>query len=277
MPLLQVDDQVRLHVEDFGSGAPVLLVPGWPLTLRFWEPQVAALVAAGHRVIGYDRRGFGRSDRPWGGYDQAAFTADLAAVVDGLGLTGVSLVGFGTGCAEALAYAATSTRVRRLVLGSPVLFPGPLAGDLHDAAARHRIPVLDEVLRRLFAVDGQDALDEQTRLYLLREACDGAPQATLGALGTWRDADPGPDLARVTVPVLVIAGGRDAFVDPDGGAERVARSIAGARLACVPDAPHGASVTHAEEWNRLLLAELRAGEHDPTVGSGAAEGIRRMT
>ena len=85
---------VSLHYTDQGAGAPVVLIHGWPLSGRSWEAQVPALVAAGHRVITYDRRGFGQSSQPWDGYDYDTFAADLDALLTSLDLRGVTLVGF---------------------------------------------------------------------------------------------------------------------------------------------------------------------------------------
>ncbi|MFD1938843.1 MULTISPECIES: alpha/beta fold hydrolase [Nonomuraea] len=247
---------MTLFYEDFGEGEPVVLVHGWPLSQRFWEAQVGAFVAAGRRVVSYDRRGFGRSSQPWDGYDHDTFTGDLAAVVDALGLTGVALVGFSTGCAEAASYTAGSDRVSRLVLASPVVYPDPLAHELRTAAAGHRVHMLDDVLLRFFAVDGHSALDEQTRLYQLRLAADASPRATAESLAVWEAADPGLDLARIAVPTLIVQGEADAFVPPEDGGRRVARAVAGSVLTTIPAAPHAAPLTHHEQWNQLVLEFL---------------------
>src|SRR5438270_14092584 len=98
MPRLQVATEkkspVELHYEDHGSGKPVVLIHGWPLSGRSWESQVPALIDAGYRVITYDRRGFGKSSQPWTGYDYDTFAADLNALMEHLDLTEVTLVGF---------------------------------------------------------------------------------------------------------------------------------------------------------------------------------------
>ncbi|GAB1819461.1 alpha/beta fold hydrolase [Herbidospora sp. RD11066] len=238
---------MRLFYEDFGEGEPVVLIHGWPLSHRFWEAQTGPFVAAGKRVIAYDRRGFGRSSQPWTGYDLATFTADLARLIDALGLDRVSLVGFSTGAAEAVRYTAESAKVCRLVLASPVLFPDPLAADLHTAATRHRLPMLDDVLLRMFAVDGEQALDEQTRRYLLRQAAEASPKGTADSLLAWSDADPEPDLKRVGAPTLVVAGEADAFVPA---------RVPGVTPLVIAEAPHGAPLTHGEQWNEQVLAFL---------------------
>ncbi len=247
---------MSLRYEDVGDGPPVVLVHGWPLSLRFWEPQIGALVTAGHRVVCYDRRGFGRSSQPWNGYDLGTFTADLAALIENLNLIEPALVGFSTGCAEAVSYAAASGRVARLVLGSPVVYADPLAHELLIASRRHRIPMLDDVLLRFFAVDGRGTLDEPTRQYLLRQAADASAKATADSLAAWGAADPGADLGHLAAPTLIIQGERDAFVALEDSGARVARAIAGSSAVTIPDAPHGAPFTHHEQWNELILEFL---------------------
>src|ERR1700756_5684669 len=109
---------IEVYYEDHGSGSPVVLIHGWPLSGASWEKQTAALLAAGHRVITYDRRGFGRSSKPATGYDYDTFAADLAAVLDALSLEKVDLVGFSMGTGEVTRYLGKygSARVRRAVL-----------------------------------------------------------------------------------------------------------------------------------------------------------------
>src|SRR5258708_36684215 len=98
---------IELYYEDHGSGPPVVLIHGWPLNGDAWEKQTAALLAAGHRVITYDRRGFGRSRKPAVGYNYDTFAADLDPVLFALDLTGVSLVGHSMGTGEITRYIGT--------------------------------------------------------------------------------------------------------------------------------------------------------------------------
>src|ERR1700692_3762197 len=95
---------IEVYYEDHGSGSPVVLIHGWPLSGASWEKQTAALLAAGHRVITYDRRGFGRSSKPAVGYNYNTFAADLDAVLGRLNLADVSLVGFSMGTGEVTRY-----------------------------------------------------------------------------------------------------------------------------------------------------------------------------
>src|SRR6202049_2358711 len=109
---------IDLYFEDHGSGSPVVLIHGWPLSGASWEKQTAALLAAGHRVITYDRRGFGRSSKPGVGYNYDTFAADLDVVLRSLDLTGVSLVGHSMGTGEITRYIGKygTKRLRKAVL-----------------------------------------------------------------------------------------------------------------------------------------------------------------
>ncbi|MEO3808853.1 alpha/beta hydrolase [Sphaerisporangium sp. B11E5] len=245
---------MSLFFEDFGEGPPVVLVHGWPLTHRFWEMQVFPLVESGHRVVTYDRRGFGASSQPWTGYDHETFTADLAALVETLDLTAATLVAFSTGCAEAVRYAAAApATVTRLVLAAPALYPDPVADDLRTAASRHRISMLDDLLLRYFSVDGLTGLDEQTRLHHLHQASSASPKATVDSLKAWTTATPGEHLARLTVPTLLIQAEADAFLPPEETTSRLAAAVPALEAATIAEAPHGAPLTHHEQWNELLL------------------------
>src|SRR5918911_2066655 len=126
MPRLQVGTEngaaIELHYESYGSGKPVVLIHGWPLSGRSWEAQVPALVAAGHRVITYDRRGFGASSQPWSGYDYDTFAADLAALLQHLDLRETALVGYSMGGGEVVRYLARygADRVAQVVLAAAI-------------------------------------------------------------------------------------------------------------------------------------------------------------
>lgn len=126
MPRLQVGtengDPVELHYEDHGAGAPVVLIHGWPLSGRSWERQLPALIEAGHRVVTYDRRGFGDSSQPYGGYDYDTFAADLDALLQHLDLRDVTLVGFSMGGGEVVRYIGTygTDRIAKAVLAAAV-------------------------------------------------------------------------------------------------------------------------------------------------------------
>ncbi|GAA2979387.1 alpha/beta fold hydrolase [Actinokineospora diospyrosa] len=247
MPQLRVGPDVDLYYEDVGAGPPVVLVPGWPLTLDSWECQVGAFAEAGHRVVGYDRRGFGRSTRAWTGYDAATLVADLAGLIEHLDLRSAVLVGFSSGAVEATGYLATrgTDRVRGLVLGGPLAGAVELGRDLQAAGRWHRVAMLDDVLTRFFSVNGEIVLDEATRSHLLHSAAGSSARGTLAAIDAW--ADPTVDLAVPDVPALVVVGDSDAVAPT--------RQIS-APTVTIPSGPHAAHVTHPQQWNEAVLAFL---------------------
>ncbi|MFF9147480.1 alpha/beta fold hydrolase [Streptomyces sp. NPDC014861] len=252
--------EVSLYYEDFGDGRPVVLVSGWPLTQAVWEGQVRAFVAAGHRVITFDRRGSGRSTRAWEGHDGDTLADDLHQLLEGLDLEGASLVGFSSGCGDITRYLAAHgpSRVESVVLASPIVVPcgDELVADLRTAAHRHRIPMLDGVLTRFFSVDGECVLDEPTRQYHLHLAASASPQATSDAIAHWPESHRPDDLTRLTVPTLIVHGAGDAFMPAEWSAAILARALPHARTAIVPTAPHGAPLTHPHQWNETVLRFL---------------------
>jgi non-heme chloroperoxidase len=260
---------IDLHYDDVGSGPSVVLVHGWPLSGRSWEAQVPALVDAGHRVITYDRRGFGWSSQPWGGYDYDTFAADLHALVEHLDLRDITLVGFSMGGGEVARYVGThgSERVSRAVFAAAVppflhLNDDNPDGGLDDATAQgfidsirgDRVQFLDGFLTGFFAAgDRTDLVSEPTRRYLLDIAEFASPKGTEDCVKAFTYTDFRDDLTRFDIPTLVIHGDSDAIVPFEVSGKRTAESVDGAELVVVADAPHGFNVSHADEFNRALL------------------------
>jgi non-heme chloroperoxidase len=186
---------IDLYYEDHGSGRPVVLIHGWPLSGRSWENQVGALVGAGHRVVTYDRRGFGRSSQPWDGYDYDTFAADLDALMTHLDLRAATLVGFSMGGGEVARYIArySTERVSKAVLAAavpPYLYQSEdnRKGGLDDATIRQfedgvrgdRIAFLEGFTTDFFvAGDRTDLISEPTRLYHRDIAAFASPKGTL--------------------------------------------------------------------------------------------------
>jgi len=202
-------EKVELHYEDHGSGKPVVLIHGWPLSGRSWEAQVPALIAAGHRVVTYDCRGFGWSSQPWGGYDYDTFAADLDALMTHLDLRGAALVGFSMGGGEVARYIATfgTARIARAVFASAV--PPFLAktddnpdGALDDATiqsfldgvATDRPAFLDGFATGFFTAGGELKVSEQTRQFAVSLALPASPRATAGCITAFGTTDFRDDL-----------------------------------------------------------------------------------
>jgi non-heme chloroperoxidase len=262
---------IELHYTDHGEGQPVVLMHGWATSGRAWEAQVPALVQAGYRVISYDRRGFGQSSQPWNGYEYDTFTADLAALLDHLGLTDAILVGFSMGGGEVVRYLSRfgSDRVSKIVLASsvtPCLFKSDdnPEGGIDDAfvtgmigeVAKDRFAFLDEFLNKYYSAGRKLKVSQQQKAYALSLAAAAFPRAMTESIDAWGRTDFRSDLAAVTVPTLVIHGDSDNIVPIEVSGERTAKAIPGSVLVVLQDAPHGVLMSHPEEWNSAVLQFL---------------------
>jgi pimeloyl-ACP methyl ester carboxylesterase len=273
MAFLQVGNEnsapVEIYYEDHGSGSPVVLIHGWPLSGRSWEGQVPALVEAGHRVVTYDRRGFGTSSQPWGGYDYDTFAADLATLIEHLDLSDVALVGFSMGGGEVARYIRSygTNRVAKAVLAGavpPYLYQSDdnPEGGLDDATIQQfkdgvrgdRIAFLDGFITDFFtAGDRSDLISEPSRLYHREIAAFASPKGTLDCIDAFGRTDFRNDLDKIDVPTLVIHGDSDAIVPFEVSGKRSHEAIANSSLVLIEGAPHGFNATHAEQFNRALL------------------------
>ena len=268
------NDQVELYYEDKGSGSPVVLIHGWPLSGRSWENQVPALIEAGHRVITYDRRGFGASSQPWNGYDYDTFADDLHALLVHLDLRDATLVGFSMGGGEVVRYLAKhgTDRVSKAVLAAavpPYLYKSddnPDGGlddatieQFQDGVRSDRLAFLDGFVSGFFtAGDRSDLVSEPNRLYNRDIAAFASPKGTLDCITAFGRTDFRGDIEKVTVPTLVIHGDADAIVPFEVSGKRSHESISGSTLALIEGGPHGLNVTHADEFNKALLDFLKS-------------------
>jgi non-heme chloroperoxidase len=273
MPFLSVATEgsapVELHYTDAGSGRPVVLIHGWPLSGRSWESQVPALVDAGYRVVTYDRRGFGASSQPWDGYDYDTFAADLDALLQHLDLRDVALVGFSMGGGEVVRYIGRygTERVSRAVLAAavpPYLYKSEdnPEGGLDDATIAQfeggvrgdRPAFVAGFVETFFAAGGRtDLVSDQLKEYSRQIAYGASPKGTLDCIAAFGRTDFRDDVAKVSVPTLVIHGDSDAIVPFEISGRRSHESIAGSELHVIEGGPHGINASHAEEFNRVLL------------------------
>ncbi|NIZ92838.1 alpha/beta fold hydrolase [Kineococcus rubinsiae] len=262
----------KLHVDDTGgTGRPVVLIHGWPLSGASWSEQVPALQAAGYRVVTYDRRGFGDSDKTRSGYDYDTFTEDLHALLEELDLTDVTLVGFSMGGGEVARYVGKHghQRLHSVVFAGavpPYLMKGddnpdgPLtkeaAAEMAAGLTADEDAFYEGFVTQFFSVDGTLVVTEAQRQAALALSGQADKKAALGAMEAFATTDFRDDLTKVDVPTLVIHGDSDAIVPLEGSGARTHAAVAGSELHVVAGGPHGFNVSHAEEFNRVLLAFL---------------------
>ena len=275
MPYINVGEKdsgsIDLYYEDLGKGRPVVLIHGWPLSGASWEKQVAALLAAGYRVVTYDRRGFGQSGKPATGYDYDTLAQDLQKLLTKLDLRHVALVGFSMGGGEVARYLGRhgSERVSKAVFISavppfllktadnPEGVDGSVFEGIKKAIAADRPAFLSTFFADFYNVDalGGKRISDQVVQYSWNVAVGASAKGTLDCVAAW-GTDFREDLARIDVPTLVIHGDADRILPIAATAIRTQKAVKGARLAVVKGGPHGVTWTHGEQVNRELVEFL---------------------
>lgn len=269
MPFVKTRDNVDLYVKDWGSGRPVILLHGWPLTSDSWDDQALALANAGHRVIAYDRRGFGRSGQPFSGYDYDTLADDLADVIAATGATDATLVGFSMGGGEVARYISRHGGkgvVKAGLISSVVAYL--LKDDTNPDGAPESVfddqmkaPILKDraaffaaFAQQFYGVGyitspvSQEVLD----LFWFQAMQAGLP-GTLACVDSFGKTDFRPDLAAFDLPTLIVHGTSDKTVPIDPSARQAAQLIAGATLVEYEGAPHGLNVTEKDRLTADLL------------------------
>ena len=259
---------IDLYYEDHGSGDPVVLIHGYPLSGASWEKQIPALLAAGHRVIAYDRRGFGKSSQPTTGYHYDTFAEDLHKLITHLKLRNFALVGFSMGGGEVARYIGKhgSKGVTKAVFISsvppfllktadnPEGVEGSVFEGIQKTVAADRYAFFTEFFKNFYNTDvllGK-RISEQAVQASWNVATFASATASLACVPTWHE-DFRNDLARVDVPTLVIHGDADRIVPLAAAGQRTAQLVKGARLHVVKDGPHAVNWTHADEVNTELV------------------------
>jgi len=273
---------IELYYEDHGSGQPVVLIHGYPLSGDSWEKQVPVLLDAGYRVITYDRRGFGKSSQPTTGYNYDVFAEDLRHLVTQLGLQDFTLVGFSMGGGEVARYLGKygSKDVSKAVIISgvppyllktgdnPEGLDASLFAGMEKAVAADRYAFFTGFFKNFYNTDvflGK-LVSEQAVQASWNVAASASATASLACIPTWHE-DFREDLARIDVPTLVIQGDADRILPISASGLRTAKLIKGAQLLVVKDGPHCIPWTHAEEVNAELLSFLsgKAGKSQTKV------------
>jgi len=272
MPYITVGKEnsgdIELYYEDHGTGDPVILIHGWPLSGSSWERQVPALLNAGFRVIHYDRRGFGASSKPVSGYDYDTLSHDLHQIITELKLREFSLVGFSMGGGEVARYLGTygCESVSKAVFISsiqpfllqtdhnPEGVPSSVFEGIRKELAADRPAFLSKFLADFYNVDalGGKRISDQAVALSWNIAAGASPKATLDCVDSWL-VDFRDDLNRIDIPTLVLHGDADRILPIAATGKRTATYVRGCKIEVVAGAPHGMLWTHADKVNSALL------------------------
>jgi non-heme chloroperoxidase len=262
---------IELYYEDHGSGKPVVLIHGYPLSGASWEKQVPALLEGGYRVITYDRRGFGNSSQPTEGYNYDTFAEDLHKLITHLQLQDFSLVGFSMGGGEIARYFGKYGPIgasKAVIIGGipPFLLKtgdnrdgvdGDVFEGIKKAVVKDRYAFFTEFFKNFFNADqllGKRVSEEVIRASW-NLAAGASATASLACVSTWYE-DFRQDLHRMDVPTLIIHGDSDRIVPIEASGQRTAKLVKGARLVVVKGGPHCITWTHAEEVTSELVSFL---------------------
>jgi len=265
--------EVEIFYQDIGAGQPVVLIHGWPLDHSMWDEQVTALTEAGYRCIAYDRRGFGKSDKPFNSYDYDTLSDDLNALMEALHLENVVLIGFSMGGGEVVKYFSRhgGKGVSKAVLVSSI---APFLLQTSDNPEGVPQEQFDEITKNIkldrakflggFAKDfyGVGFLSNPVSEELLTSNLITAMQATLNATlkcaASFSSTDLRADMASINVPTLIIHGDADKTVPIKPTGEQAAQMIAGATFKVYEGEPHGLFITAKERLNKDLIAFLQS-------------------
>ncbi|KQM66579.1 MULTISPECIES: alpha/beta fold hydrolase [unclassified Sphingomonas] len=272
MPYVKTRDGTSLFVKDWGQGRPVVLIHGWPLSADSWDPQAMALADAGYRVIAYDRRGFGRSDQPWSGYDYDTLSDDLADVLKETGVTDdIALVGFSMGGGEVARYMSRHHGkgvTRAGFIGSVVPYmlqtddnpdgvPQDQLQEIADNIKADRPKFFRTFFDQFYGVGfitspvSEEVLDLSWNTAML-----AGLKPTLACAESFGTTDFRPDIPSITVPTLVIHGTADQTVPIDATGRALAKALPNATLIEYDGAPHGLFATESDRLTEDLLTFL---------------------
>ncbi|HDZ13616.1 hypothetical protein LCGC14_1021420 [marine sediment metagenome] len=263
---------VDVFYEDYGSGQPVILIHGWPLSRKSWEQQVWKIVEEGFRCISYDRRGFGISSQPWGDYDYSALASDLDTLIKGLDLKDAIIVGFSMGGGEVVRYLTDygSDKIAKAVLISSIIplvkkekdnpdgVPEEALNGIIDSLQKDRVGFLKEFGKGFYNYeDNKDKVSEAQLDYDFSIASHASPRATIQTALAWMETDFRSELKNVDVPTLIVHGDADETVPKATSADQAAKGIADNTYEVIKGAPHGLNITHADELNEILISFLK--------------------
>ena len=266
------EEIVDIFYEDYGSGQPVILIHGWPLSRKTWEHQVWKIVEAGYRCISYDRRGFGISSFPWNNYDYSSLAGDLNELINQLNLKDSIIVGFSMGGGEVVRYFSDygSDNIAKAVLISSIIplvkqksdnpdgVPEKDLEDIKTALENDRVGFLKNFHKGFYNYDkNKDRVSKAQLEYDFIIASHASPRATIETAKAWMNTDFRTELKNVDVPTLIVHGDADETVPIKTSANQAAKGIKDNQFEIIKGAPHGLNVTHKEELNKILIDFLK--------------------
>jgi non-heme chloroperoxidase len=262
------NEDIQINYRDHGSGRPIVLIHGYPLDGNSWERQERVLLAAGYRVITYDRRGFGRSSQPTTGYDYDTFAADLNALLDHLQLDDVILGGFSMGTGEVTRYIGKygTSRVSKAAMfgvippfllktdGNPEGVDGAVFDGIKAAVVADRYAYFKDFLDNFYNVDvlRGSRISDQAWQASFNLAAAASPYASYVCVDTWL-TDFRDDLPKFDIPTLVVHGTDDRILPFAATAARLPKLIDDLRLVSIEGGPHNVGWTHPDEVNKALM------------------------
>ena len=267
MPYARAQDGTRLYYKDWGDGRPVVLIHGWPLSGDTFDDAAVALAENGFRAIVPDRRGFGRSDQPWSGYDYDTFADDVGSVLDEAGVSGeIAIAGFSMGGGEVARFVSKNPgRVTHAILiGSVVPFllktgdhpegaPKEVFDGMIEGIKKDRPAFFREFFKSFF---GPGLVSDAVLDNAWRQAMMAGLNPTLACVRAFSETDFRPDLAAFTMPTLIVHGVQDQTVPIDLTARAAAKAIPGAQLIEYEDGAHGIFASHGERLTSDLVSFL---------------------
>ena len=260
---------IKIFYEDLGTGKPVIFIHGWPLNHEMWEYQLAELPKNNLRCIAYDRRGFGKSDRPWDNYDYDTLADDLKSLIEELDLNDVTLVGFSMGGGEIARYIGKygNDKIAKVILiasvtpfmlktgNNPEGVDKQIFDEMVEKISKDRPAFLEEFAKKFYGVNNinqsvsQPILDWNQMLCLM-----SSPKATIDCVRSFSETDFREDLKKINVPVLIIHGDADKTVPINVSGDKTSQLLPQARYIVYENAPHGLFITEKDKLNADLIS-----------------------
>lgn len=274
MPMIETRDGTNIYTKVWGdpSGQTIILIHGWPLNADSWEYQAVPLAENGYHVVAYDRRGFGRSEQPWSGYDYDTMSDDLADVTAALNLKDAAVFGFSMGGGEVSRYmsrhdgkhiikAGLISSVAPYMLKADNNPDGVDAGVFADIKAglrKDRPGFLSGFFKDFYRQDVNGGVSDGVLHWSLMMSMLASPKATLDCVDAFGKTDFRPDMSAFNVPTLIIHGTEDKTVPIKCSGDNAAKMIAGSTYKTYQDAPHGLTATHTDQLNKDMMDFLKS-------------------